>query len=107
MMRTTKPNEPILARSSAQLVSDAAVRLEVFQRFVAASFDGSISNGDLDEMISCIVSMLSFDEVVFERSNDAMPMAVPLKKFMESLLGEQACSSMSGCVETDQSMQSI
>ncbi|KAK2761667.1 hypothetical protein FQN54_001495 [Arachnomyces sp. PD_36] len=107
VMRTTQPSEPILAHTAAQLMCSPKVRLSVLQQFMRSSFEGSINSGDLGEMVSTIVLMFAFDEVLFQRAGNPWPVAISLGDFMASLLGAEASSSMHKCVNTDKVMKSI
>lgn len=102
VMLTTQPSEPILAHTAAQPMSNSGVRLAVLQHFVRSGFEGSINRGNLGEMVSTIVLMSAFDEILFHATGDAWPMAVQLTEFMNSPFEAEAYFPLYECVRTDE-----
>lgn len=106
MLLTSQPSEPILAHTSAVLMSDPVTRHQVFQQFARISFEGSINAGDLGEIVTAIILFLTYDEV-FHNEAQSLPAAVPLKDFLVSLLGNQMADKIMACSSTDAEMSPI
>lgn len=106
MLLTSQPSEPILAHTSAVLMSDPVTRHQVFQQFARISFEGSINAGDLGEIVAAIILFLTYDEV-FHNEVQSFPAAVPLKGFIASLLGSQMADKIVACSFTDAEMNPI
>ena len=106
MLLTSQPSEPILAHTSATLMSDPVTRYQILQHFTRISFEGSIRTGDLGEIVAAILLFFTYDEVYHNEEHN-LPTAVSFKGFLASLLGSQVADSIIECSSTDAEMSPI
>lgn len=106
MLITIQPSEPILAHTSAVLMSNPVTRLKALQQFARLNFGGGVNIGDLGECVAAIIMFLTYDEVCHNKMQH-FPAAIHLKVFLSSLLGSQVADEIMACSSTDAEMSPI
>lgn len=106
MLLTSQPSEPILAHTSAVLMSDPVTRYQILQQFARISFEGSVRMGDLGEIVAAILLFFTYDEV-YHNEEHKFPAAVSFKGFLAALLGSHVADNIMACSSTDADMSPI
>lgn len=106
LIRTFQPSEPLLAYTAATKMSNPTTRLTVLKHFVNACFEGSVSVGDVGEIVAFLVLLFAYDELQFHTPR-ALPTPIPLRDFMASLFGQERRAWMTDRMHSDYDMREL
>lgn len=106
LLRTFQPSEPVLAYTAATKMSNPTTRFAVVKHFVAACFEGTVSMGDIGEIVASMMLLFAYDELQFHQPK-ALPTPIALQKFMTSLFGQDRCAGMTDRMHSDDDMRDL